>query len=321
MTGWSDTSGTTSLTYDFENRLASYATASTTANYLYDPQGRRLQKTVNSVVTRYLWDGATMIAELDGTNQITRLYTYNPQSMEPVSTAIGCTAYFYITDNLMTPQMLTSMADTTVWYAELSSFGKANVITSTVINSLRFPGQYADAESGLYYNYARYYIPEAGRYAETDPILQPMINISLTMSSMFNNLLLYFSFNPQQLNGYVYVLNNPLMFIDFFGVYFSYPGDIPHGSGAPFQPTTGNPCPFGTEQHFDMWKFSDCMLRHLPHKILLGAGVPCASGAELPIVGNVGACFACASGATESAVNLMWCIHIATSCVPTKCTQ
>ncbi len=73
-----DSSDGSSLSYDFENRLASFVTSSVTANYLYDPQGRRLQKTVNSVVTRYLWDGATMIAELDGTNQITRLYTYNP---------------------------------------------------------------------------------------------------------------------------------------------------------------------------------------------------------------------------------------------------
>jgi YD repeat-containing protein len=108
----SDSSSGSTLTYDFENRLASFVTSSVTASYLYDPQGRRLQKTVNSVVTRYLWDGATMIAELDGTNQIQRLYTYNPQTMEPVSTAIGCTAYFSITDHLMTPQMMTSIFGT-----------------------------------------------------------------------------------------------------------------------------------------------------------------------------------------------------------------
>ena len=168
MTGWSDSSGSHTLTYDFENRLASFVTSSVTANYLYDPQGRRLQKTVNGIATKYLWDGATMIAELDGTNQVQRIYTYNPQTMEPVSTAIGCNAYFYIIDHLMTPQMLTSISGTTAWYANYSAFGAANIITDTVTNNLRFPGQYADSESGLYYNYARYYIPEAGRYAETD---------------------------------------------------------------------------------------------------------------------------------------------------------
>ena len=192
----SDSSASSTLTYDFENRLASYTTASTTANYLYDPQGRRLQKILNSVVTRYLWDGATMIAELDGTNQVQRIYTYNPQTMEPVSTAIGCTAYFYITDHLMTPQMMTSISGTTAWYANYSSFGAANIITDTVTNNLRFPGQYADTESGMYYNYARYYLPQAGRYAETDPILQFMLLIQVHRIEIFNAMLSSIPFNP-----------------------------------------------------------------------------------------------------------------------------
>jgi RHS repeat-associated protein len=34
----------------------------------------------------------------------------------------------------------------------------------------RFPGQVADSETGLYYNYFRDYDPEIGRYVESDPI-------------------------------------------------------------------------------------------------------------------------------------------------------
>jgi RHS repeat-associated protein len=35
---------------------------------------------------------------------------------------------------------------------------------------LRFPGQYRDAETGLFYNYFRDYDPQTGRYVQSDPI-------------------------------------------------------------------------------------------------------------------------------------------------------
>ena len=35
---------------------------------------------------------------------------------------------------------------------------------------LRFAGHYHDTETGLYYNYNRYYNPDTGRYITTDPL-------------------------------------------------------------------------------------------------------------------------------------------------------
>lgn len=62
---------------------------------------------------------------------------------------------------------------------------------STVVNPLRFPGQYEDSETGMHYNWFRYYNPDIGRYLRTDPI----------------------SFYGGQ-NFFAYIYNNPINGID-----------------------------------------------------------------------------------------------------------
>ncbi|RWX50338.1 RHS repeat-associated core domain-containing protein [Candidatus Electrothrix marina] len=79
-------------------------------------------------------------------------------------------AYYYINDHLGAPQVITDDLGSVVWKAEYLPFGNVNISVAQIENNLRFPGQYYDAETGLHYNWNRYYDPETGRYIAADPI-------------------------------------------------------------------------------------------------------------------------------------------------------
>ena len=96
--------------------------------------------------------------------------------LSATSAAASDRVYFFHNDHLGTPQAMSDLAGRKVWEAEYEPFGKATVNQDPdgdgqiVINNLRFPGQYHDAETGLHYNYHRDYDPETGRYLQADPI-------------------------------------------------------------------------------------------------------------------------------------------------------
>ncbi|MFD0467955.1 RHS repeat-associated core domain-containing protein [Nonomuraea thailandensis] len=79
--------------------------------------------------------------------------------------------YAIATDLLGTPAELVSAEGEIAWRTRRSLWGTSpGAITSGADCPLRFPGQYEDAESGLFYNFLRYYDPDAGCYAAADPI-------------------------------------------------------------------------------------------------------------------------------------------------------
>jgi RHS repeat-associated protein len=90
----------------------------------------------------------------------------------------GEAVYYFHNDHLGTPQVLTDDTQTNAWKAVYTPFGDAVPSIQAVDNPFRFPGQYYDQETGLHYNYFRYYNPQTGRYMTPDPIgLEGGINL------------------------------------------------------------------------------------------------------------------------------------------------
>ena len=165
--------GTRTFIYDLSNRLTEVqANGETIATYEYDGAGRRVRKVVAGVAIYYHYGADDkLIAETDGSGNPLRDYIY--LGNEPVAVKIyGAQPgiYYYINDHLGTPQVLVDSTGATVWQAAYLPFGKAQVQIGTITNNLRFPGQYYDDETGLHYNWHRYYDPGTGRYLIPDPI-------------------------------------------------------------------------------------------------------------------------------------------------------
>ena len=260
--------------WDIENRLIGYSNSESgvSAEYAYDPFGRRIRKIVNSSTNHYLYADEGLVAELDSTGGITRAYGYTPNSLwmnNPLFMRVASNYYYFLTDHLGAPQKLMARNGQVVWEAYFESFGKAVVSSnSTVINNLRFSSQYFDEESGLHYNTHRYYEPEVGRYLTRDPMEElgfiltsnqaklpqkPKWELVVALYSKLQRLApaalaarLNLRTHTPHLDLYIFVWNNPLSVIDPVGLY----GNPISGPGGPVGPSVPSyscpwrdPCP------------------------------------------------------------------------------
>jgi len=222
-----------------------------TYTYNYLNQRTRKVKVTNTGATQrfvYHYDvQGNLIAETRPNGTLMRLYIW--ADAEPVAQiqnrpALATEEIAYLhTDHLQTPRLATNASQTVVWRFESEAFGTGKPDTDPDGDDdrtnvrLRFPGQYHDGESGLYYNWHRYYDPKIGRYITSDPmtVAQHLKRWRSTMGVP--------GWSPFAGNSFVYVSNSPLRWIDPTGLFEAVITDTGGRNGATYGGTltvTGN---------------------------------------------------------------------------------
>ena len=166
----SDSSGTTQYTWDFDNRLTQAVVPSVgNTIFKYDPFGRRLQKSGPLGTSNYLYDGPNSVEEVDGSGNVLARYAQGPTIDQPLAEFRGSTSDYYEADALGSVTSLSNGTRTLANTYTYDSFGKVTNSTGSLSNPFRYTGREFDSETSLYFNRARYYDQNAGRFVSEDP--------------------------------------------------------------------------------------------------------------------------------------------------------
>jgi RHS repeat-associated protein len=156
--------------YDSDNQLTAVESKDGgRIEFAYDAFGRRIAKETKDGKVGFMWDGDVLLSE--DRDEKSNEYIFDPGSFAPLCRfdVEGFEAYH--NDHLGTPRELTDENGQVVWSARYDVYGEiSQLYANKSDNWIRFQGQYQDIESGLNYNFFRYYDHDFGRYISQDPI-------------------------------------------------------------------------------------------------------------------------------------------------------
>jgi len=189
---------TPTYTYDAENRL----TTTSGVTYTYDGDGKRVKKSNGTLY--WMGMGSDALDETDLAGSVLREYIYfNGKRVARLTTP--STVRYFFSDHLGSHDIVSDSTGTIQKESDYGPYGEERVITGTLSEPHRFTGKERDSESGLDMFGARYYGSSLGRFMTpvwaAKPIAVPY--------AMFGD--------PQTLNLYGYVRNNPLSKADVDG--------------------------------------------------------------------------------------------------------
>jgi RHS repeat-associated protein len=184
--------------WDALNRLTAVTTPDGSRwQYGYDPLGRRIAmqrltpgRQVAEQVS-FTWDGPILAEQASSggpdSGQIIT-WDYRPGTFAPVTQLTRLAGggrhsrrgawqdqaesrfYAIVSDLIGTPSELTAPDGSLAGYQLRTLWGAAMWHPGGASTPLRLPGQYEDPETGLHYNYHRYYDPTIGAYLSPDPL-------------------------------------------------------------------------------------------------------------------------------------------------------
>jgi len=197
----------TSFTYDALGRLVRATVSSgsdvTVSSYTYDYLGNRTSKTTAEepvyFITETMGSLSQVMAEVNADGSELAYYT---RSDELISMETEGETYTYLSDGHSDVRALTNSAGEVTDTYRFDAYGVLLASTGDTRNEYLYAGEQYNAETGLYYNRARYMDPTTGTFISMD-------NYSGSI------------YDPVSLHKYLYANANPITYTDPTG-YFSF---------------------------------------------------------------------------------------------------